>query len=180
MERSIAARKLHEADTVADVLRRARPLAVDERRVTPTARRSVEAGGGLCPNTRRAYARALRPARRLVRRPASSTTRLWRPTSLRCTTPGAPPRARRWRSPQRASARKPACFRAKVAGQPAFAGERTARARRVSADGKRIVVGTLTRRVRPRWPRGRWGSTHEHRLALLAVVRSRGRYRRGA
>ena len=46
-----------------------------------------------------------------------------------------------------------ACFRAKVAGQPAFAGERTARACWVPADGRRVVAVPLTR----------WGSTPGHR-----------------
>ena len=58
-------------------------------RLTATARRLVEAS--VSANTRRAYAGALR--------------RLGPPTSPSCTTPDAPRRAPRWRSPRRASGR---------------------------------------------------------------------------
>ena len=67
-------------------------------RPAATARRLVEAS--VSPNTRRAYAGALRPARRLARR-----ARARRRGAPSCTTRAAPRRAPRWRSPRRASAR---------------------------------------------------------------------------
>ena len=86
-------------------------------RPTPTARRLVEAS--VSPNTRRAYAGGAAAPRRLARRPRAPRR-----------DPGRlPRRAARHRSRpvERLDGGAAACFRAKLAGQPAPAGERTAR-----------------------------------------------------
>ena len=85
------------------------------------------------PNTRRAYAGALRRLDAwLDGRDRELDTRRWPPTSPSCTTRAAPPRAPRWRPPRRASARsspssplppasgRPGCSLA-TGGRPAIA-----------------------------------------------------------
>ena len=115
------------------------PEEAEIGRPTPTARRLVEAS--VSPNTRRAYAGALRQpehpaglrwraatARRLARRPRAPRRDPGRLTSPELHDAG--------RASSTASmAVAAACFRAKLAGQPTPAGEGTALgARRVPAD----------------------------------------------
>ena len=85
-------------------------------RRTQTARRLVEAS--VSPNTRRAYAGALRRLDVLARRPRARRRDPRGVPRRSCTTPGALPRAPRWRSPRRAFARSSPVSQPRPASEP--------------------------------------------------------------
>ena len=85
-------RRHQRAVMVKDALAEIVPAPAAIGRPTATARRLVNAS--LSDNTRRGLRRCPRPARRLARRPPGLMPRPWPPTSPRCTTRGAPRRAR--------------------------------------------------------------------------------------
>ena len=100
-----------------DFLAPTRPAAAEFERPTPTARRLAEAS--LSPNTRRAYAGALRRLDAwLAGRPLEDATLAAYVAELH--DQGRAPASA-------ATAVAAACFRARLAGEPNPAGERTAR-----------------------------------------------------
>ena len=117
-----------------DSLAPTRPAAAELDRPTPTARRLAEAS--LSPNTRRAYAGALRRLDAwLAGRPLEDATLAAYVAELH--DQGRAPASA-------ATAVAAACFRARLAGEPNPAGERTARVlagyRRTAAGGARSAT----------------------------------------